>query len=156
MIGTIDRAHARVDLAALANNVRRVAAAAGSARVAAVVKADAYGHGAVACSRVAVEAGATALAVHTVAEAEQLRMHGLTTPILVMGPLTGEEWVRAAEAGVEVVVWTPEAIYAATESGSPACTSSWTRAWGVWARARRTWRRWWMRRARAAPTWQGS
>jgi alanine racemase len=117
VIGTIERAHARIDLAALASNVRRVAAAAGSARVAAVVKADAYGHGSVACSRVAVEAGATALAVHTVAEAEQLRMHGLTAPTLVMGPLTGEEWVRAGEAGVEVVVWTPEAIYAAAESG---------------------------------------
>ncbi len=118
MIGTIERAHARIDLAALANNVRRVVAAAGSATVIAVVKADAYGHGAVSCSRVAIHAGATALAVHTVAEAEQLRMHGLTAPILVMGPLSGEEWIRAAEAGVEIVAWTPGGIYAAVESGA--------------------------------------
>ena len=117
MIGTVERAHARIDLVALANNVRRVAAAAGSARLTAVVKADAYGHGAVACSRVAIEAGAAALAVHTIAEAEQLRMHGLTVPIMVMGPLSGEEWVRAGEAGIEVVAWTPEAIYTAGASG---------------------------------------
>ena len=117
MIGTVERAHARIDLAALANNVRRVAGAAGTARVTAVVKADAYGHGAVACSRVALDAGATGLAVHTIAEAEQLRMHGLTVPLLVMGPLIGEEWVRAGEAGVEVVAWTPEAVYAARDAG---------------------------------------
>jgi len=117
VIGTVGRAHARIDLAALANNVRRVADAAGTARLTAVVKANAYGHGAVACSRVAVEAGATALAVHAIAEAEQLRMHGLTTPILVMGPLAGEEWVRAGETGVEIVAWTPAGIYAARDAG---------------------------------------
>jgi alanine racemase len=118
MIGTVERAHARIDLAALANNVRRVVQAAGSSRVIAVVKADAYGHGAVPCSRIAIDAGAFALAVHTIAEAEQLRMHGLTAPIVVMGPLRGEEWVRAGETAVEVVTWTPEGIYAAVESGA--------------------------------------
>ena len=117
MIGTVERAHARIDLAALANNVRRVVAAAGPAQLIAVVKADAYGHGAVPCSRVAIDAGATALAVHTVAEAEQLRMHGLSAPIVVMGPLIGEEWVRAGETGVQVVAWTPEGVYAAVDAG---------------------------------------
>jgi alanine racemase len=117
MIGTVERAHARIDRAALAHNVRRIAATAGSARVVAVVKADAYGHGAVACSRIAIDAGAGALAVHTIAEAEQLRMHGLSAPIIVMGPLSGGEWVRAGETAVEVVTWTPEGVYAAVESG---------------------------------------
>jgi len=118
MIGTVERAHMRIDLGALANNVRRVVEAAGPAHVMAVVKANAYGHGAVVCSRVAIDAGATALAVHTIAEAEQLRMHGLTAPILVMGPLSGEEWIRAGEAGVEIVAWTPEGVYAAVASGA--------------------------------------
>jgi alanine racemase len=118
MIGTLERAHTRIDLGALASNVRRVVEVAGTARVVAVVKANAYGHGAVVCSRVAIDAGAAGLAVHTIAEAEQLRLHGLTAPIIVMGPLRGEEWVRAGETGVEIVAWTPEAIYAAVASGA--------------------------------------
>ncbi len=117
MIGTVERAHARIDLAALAANVRRLVQAAGTARLMAVVKADAYGHGAVPCSHVAVTAGAQALGVHTVAEAEQLRDDGLRVPILVMGPLTGAEWARAAAIDAEVVVWTPDAILAARAAG---------------------------------------
>jgi alanine racemase len=117
VIGTVERAHARIDLAAIAQNVRRVVEVAGAAQVMAVVKADAYGHGAIACGRTAIRAGATALAVHTVAEAEQLRSHGLTVPMLVMGPLIGPEWARAAAAGVETVAWTPEGVLAATAAG---------------------------------------
>ena len=55
VIGTVERAHARIDLAALGGNVRRLVQAAGSARLMAVVKADAYGHGAVPCSHVAID-----------------------------------------------------------------------------------------------------
>jgi alanine racemase len=117
VIGTIERAHARIDLGAVAHNVRRVVEAAGTSRVMAVVKADAYGHGAVACARTATQAGATSLGVHTVAEAEQLRAHGLAVPVLVMGPLIGPEWGRSAAAGVEVVAWTPEGVRAAAEAG---------------------------------------
>lgn len=116
MIGTVERASARIDLGAIAGNVRRIAAAAGSASVMAVVKADAYGHGAVACSRTALDAGARELGVHTVAEAEQLRAHGISVPILVMGPLAGAEWARAAAAQAEVVAWTPDAVRAAAQA----------------------------------------
>jgi alanine racemase len=56
------------------------------ADVMAVVKADAYGHGAVAVSRTAVAHGAGQLAVYTVAEAATLRRNGVTAPILVFGP----------------------------------------------------------------------
>ena len=117
MIGTVERAHARIDLAALAANVRRLVQAAGTARLMAVVKADGYGHGAVPCSHVAITTGARALGVHTVAEAEQLRDDGLHVPILVMGPLTGAEWARAAAASVEIVAWTPDALAAAAAAG---------------------------------------
>lgn len=117
MIGTVERAHARIDLAALAANVRRLAQAAGTARLMAVVKADAYGHGALPCSHVAVTAGAHTLGVHTVAEAEQLRDDGLGVPILVMGPLTGAEWGRAAAIDAEIVAWTAAAIAAADTAG---------------------------------------
>jgi alanine racemase len=63
----------------------------------AVVKADAYGHGAVEVSRAAVEAGADALAVVTVEEGAELRRAGLTVPILVFTDLLPEKLPLAAE-----------------------------------------------------------
>jgi alanine racemase len=50
-----------------------------------VVKANAYGHGAVAVARAALQAGADRLAVNRVAEGVELRQAGLQVPILVMG-----------------------------------------------------------------------
>jgi alanine racemase len=76
---------AEVNLSALRANYRTLAALAAPATVIAPVKADAYGHGAVACSRCLAEAGAAMLAVVTLDEALELRDGGLRTPILVMG-----------------------------------------------------------------------
>ena len=50
-----------------------------------VVKADAYGHGAVQVSRTLQEAGADYLAVSSLDEARELREHGVTMPILILG-----------------------------------------------------------------------
>jgi len=74
-----------IDLDALAYNVACLKRQAGPAAVAAVVKANAYGHGAVGVSSTALEAGADRLAVICVDEGEQLRRRGVTVPILVMG-----------------------------------------------------------------------
>ena len=90
------RAVARIDLGAIRHNAARLARAAGGARLMAVVKAEGYGHGAVAVARAALEGGADALAVATVGEAEALRAAGIDAPLLVMGPLRGDEWARAA------------------------------------------------------------
>ena len=56
-----------------------------STRFLGVVKADAYGHGAVAVSRHLEELGAEFLAVSNLEEAEQLRNHGIHLPILLLG-----------------------------------------------------------------------
>ncbi len=61
-------AWAEIDLDAVAHNVRVMAARAAPARLFAVVKANAYGHGAVAVAREALAAGASALAVVCVDE----------------------------------------------------------------------------------------
>ena len=74
-----------IDLDALAYNVACLKRQAGSATVAAVVKANAYGHGALGVARAALEAGADRLAVICVDEGEQLRRGGVSVPILVMG-----------------------------------------------------------------------
>lgn len=73
-----------IDLAAIRNNVQRMLALAGT-RVMAVVKANAYGHGAVEVARAAAEAGATWLGVARADEGLALRAAGLGLPILVLG-----------------------------------------------------------------------
>ena len=75
-----------IDLDALAHNLRLIRQLAGeSTDIMAVVKANAYGHGAVSVSRVALREGAAWLAVANLAEALQLRQAGIDAPILVMG-----------------------------------------------------------------------
>ena len=76
---------AEIDLDALAHNVATLKGQAGTAALAAVVKANAYGHGALGIARAALEAGADRLAVICVDEGEQLRRGGIEAPILVMG-----------------------------------------------------------------------
>ena len=76
---------AEIDLDALAHNTRVLKRQAGSAALAAVVKANAYGHGVVAVAQAVLEAGADRLAVICVDEGQQLRGAGIRAPILVMG-----------------------------------------------------------------------
>lgn len=75
---------AEVDLDAIAHNVRLIKDRVAPAQVVAVVKANAYGHGAVPVGRAAVEAGAAQLAVACVDEGVQLRRAGIECPILVV------------------------------------------------------------------------
>ncbi|GAC1443003.1 MAG: alanine racemase [Chloroflexota bacterium] len=56
-----------------------------------VVKANAYGHGAVQVARAALRGGASWLGVYTVQEGETLRRHGVQAPILVFGPFQRSE-----------------------------------------------------------------
>ena len=74
-----------VDLDAVARNTRLLKGQANGAVLLAVVKANAYGHGAVAVARAALAAGADRLGVICVDEGEQLRRAGIAAPILVMG-----------------------------------------------------------------------
>ncbi len=86
----------RIDLDALASNVRRLRELAG-VPIMAVLKADAYGHGAIRAARAALGAGAEALAVATLGEARMLRTHGIAAPILLLGytpPWQADETVR--------------------------------------------------------------
>lgn len=101
---------AEVDLGALRRNVAALQAAAAPAALCAVVKADAYGHGAVPVARAALEAGAAWLAVALVEEAIELRHAGIDAPILLLSepvpdafPLVVQHrlsTVVASEAGV--------------------------------------------------------
>lgn len=115
--GSVARGHCRVDVAAIRHNAGVLARAAGRAQVMAVVKANGYGHGAVECGRAALEGGATRLAVATVGELEQVRHAGIACPVLVMGALWEDEWVRVAAADGEATTWTAEAVRMALAAG---------------------------------------
>ena len=77
--------YAEISLAAIKNNIAEIKKyTAAAVRFMAVVKANAYGHGAVAVSRAAVEAGADYLGVANLKEALELREAGILSPILIL------------------------------------------------------------------------
>ena len=91
------RAWAEVDLGAIRHNVRVLMHCAQNASLMAVVKADAYGHGAVPVARAVLEAGARSLAVATAEEGVELRRAGITAPILVLTDLLPNEFALSTE-----------------------------------------------------------
>ena len=80
-----------VDLDAVKRNLGRVRGVVEPAAVLAVVKADAYGHGAVAVARALVDAHVDWLGVALVEEGVELRSAGIEAPILMLGPVLEEE-----------------------------------------------------------------
>ena len=112
------RASAGVNLAALQRNCARLARELPTGgRLCVVVKADAYGHGAVPCARAALDGGADWLAVAAAQEAHDLRAAGVDGPLLVMGALSREELEIAIEADADVVAWTEEFVAAVAALG---------------------------------------
>ncbi|MFI6929988.1 alanine racemase [Streptomyces sp. NPDC050287] len=114
------RARAEIDLAALRANVRTLRAHAPGAAVMAVVKSDAYGHGAVPCARAAVEAGARWLGTATPEEALALRAAGLTGRIMCWLWTPGGPWREAIEADLDVSVSALWALAEVTEAARAA------------------------------------
>ena len=80
---------AEIDLFAIRHNYGVAKACAsrrgGTAKVWAVVKADAYGHGDTTIAHVLQQAGAAAFAVSSLGEGRHLRRSGITKPILILG-----------------------------------------------------------------------
>jgi alanine racemase len=100
------RALARVNLAAIERNCARLREElSGGAALGVVVKADGYGHGAVAAARAALAGGARWICVAAAAEARTLRDAGIDGPLLVMGVLSPEELDVALGAGADVTAW---------------------------------------------------
>ncbi|MFE1231341.1 alanine racemase [Streptomyces sp. NPDC058745] len=100
------RARAEIDLGALRANVRTLRARVSPhTQVMAVVKADAYGHGALRCARAALDAGATWLGTATPHEALALRAAGITGPRIMCWLWTpGDPWAEGIEADLDMSV----------------------------------------------------
>ena len=99
-----NRAFAEIDLAALRSNVRTLKSMIGGAQFMAVVKADAYGHGAVECARAAREAGADWLGVCFVDEGLELREAGVDGPILAWLLSASDDLAAAIAADIDLSV----------------------------------------------------
>jgi alanine racemase len=100
----MSRSEITIDLGALRRNAAALVQFAGGAELWAVVKADAYGHGAVTCARAALEAGAHALCVATAREGAALRRELPGARVLVLSPLAGGDEALAREVGLEVAI----------------------------------------------------
>lgn len=94
-----------VDLGAIAGNLSRLREIVSPAAVMAVLKADAYGHGAIRVARTAVQHGAVMLGTAVLSEAATLRAHGITAPILVMGYTPAWQAREVARLGVAVCLY---------------------------------------------------
>jgi alanine racemase len=103
------RSELTVDLGAVRRNARTLLRALDGAQLWAVVKADAYGHGAVDVAAAVLDEGAGALCVATVAEGLELRQEFSLARILVMGPTaSSREIAEARDARLELAVWDDE------------------------------------------------
>jgi len=98
----VHRSEITIDLGAIRHNTRRLLEALDGAELWGVVKANGYGHGATDVARAALEAGASALCVVTVAEAVELRRALPEARIIVMCPT--DEVAEARDARLELVV----------------------------------------------------
>jgi alanine racemase len=114
-LGALRPARARIDLDRLAGNFDAVRAAAGLP-VMAVVKADAYGHGAPLVARALVARGAPCLAVAYPEEGVALRDAGITVPIIVLAGFGAGQVPVLARYGFTPIVSTPATLSAILEA----------------------------------------
>ena len=100
-----------IDTGAIRENMQLLRSATPkSAKMLAVVKADAYGHGAVQTAKAALAGGAEMLAVAAVSEGRKLREGGIEAPILVLGPVTRHDVEEGVEYGLIQTVCTPDMV----------------------------------------------
>ncbi len=105
----VDPIWAEVDLSAIAHNVREIRKITNpKAKLMAVVKANAYGHGAVSVAKVALANGAERLAVARLGEALDLRKQGIDCPILILGYTPPEQLEEVVENDITQTVFSLE------------------------------------------------
>ena len=118
--GSPHRAWIEVDHAAIRHNLAAVRTRAPGARVIAVVKANAYGHGDVAVARTLRAEGVDELAVATVDEGQRLRAAGIEIPILVLWGVGPAEAAIVASEGLEVIAGDEPSIRLIETAGAQA------------------------------------
>ncbi len=103
-MGSVRPVWAEINLDNLAHNMREIRRVSKSKEIMAVVKADAYGHGALDTAPILLENGADKLAVAIVDEGKELRKGGIKAPILVLGWTPEEQAKDIVEYDLECTV----------------------------------------------------
>jgi len=109
-------ARAEVDLEAIAHNVRVLRDLVAPAELCAVVKADGYGHGAIAVGQAALAAGASWLGVALVEEGAVLRKAGIDAPILLLSEPRPADIAGAVHYGLRLSVYSHDGVDAVAEA----------------------------------------
>lgn len=110
------RVYAEINLDAICQNVQNAMDKVGAdVKVMAIVKADAYGHGAVQTAKALHEIGVYAFGVATVAEAVQLRRNGIENPILILGHVFPEDFQALIQNHIMHAVFEPETAKALSQ-----------------------------------------
>ncbi len=91
-----------VDLSALAHNYAAIKRHVGTASLMPILKADAYGHGLLACAQELESLGAEMFGVAFLEEAVSLRHYGIKTPILALGGVSGRQIARFLENNIDI------------------------------------------------------
>lgn len=105
-------ARADVDLGAIAHNTRVLAELAAPAALCAVVKADGYGHGAIAVSQAALASGASWLGVALLEEGAVLRKAGIEAPILLLSQPRSTDLAAAVHFDLRVTLYSKDGVEA--------------------------------------------
>jgi len=113
---------AEIDLAALRHNAAALRAVAAPAALCAVVKADAYGHGAVPVARAALDGGATVLGVAMVEEGVELREAGIGAPVLVLSEPPLDAMGEVVARGLTPTLYSGAGVKSAADAAARAGT----------------------------------
>ena len=104
-----DRSCVEIDLDALKHNFEQIKkATTPGTGILAVVKADAYGHGALETARTLIDSGAAGLCLATIDEAVELRKHGIDVPMMTLGFTDPSRFKDAVRFEVEQAVYSYE------------------------------------------------
>ena len=101
-----DRSCVEIDLDALKHNFEEIKkATTPGTGILAVVKADAYGHGALETAKTLIDSGAAGLCLATIDEAVELRKHGIDVPMMTLGFTDPSRFRDAVRYDVEQAVY---------------------------------------------------
>lgn len=112
------RIYAEINLDAICQNVKAAMQKVGDARVMAIVKADAYGHGAVPVAKKLSQIGVFGFGVATAQEALQLRRAGIENLILILGPVFKDNLEELIEQDVSLTVFSLDAAKEISEAAT--------------------------------------
>jgi len=110
--------YAEINLKAFKHNLQNLKTVLGSETdIMAVIKADAYGHGALPCAKAAIESGVGYLGAGVIEEGLELRENGIKDPILILGGIFLDEVADLVHHNLSTILYTPQLAEALSKEG---------------------------------------